>query len=536
MEKEEDTPLSGLTPEMQRASQQGWSMIKSIVFPALPAIAQDLWVYLELFISIVAFALGVLDTFPIESGQAYNYSYFGLATISMILALIDGFIYFFQYGSCARCIRDCRGNLEETQKGDQKKCCHLNEKWMERFNTWFEFGRNLLSELLLYPLLIFDLFDFTIGVGYKPTNVMGRCDFGLFIIGAFYLILSVYIMRIIIVARSMLSLNRIPNNKEATANDSDTFILVRFCAHVLGQIAVHLMIVLVIGTKIYSENRGTVEKLMNMTTGMAMNVSVEQGSNTNASPFLITAIVLGWVIPLAGVFVFFVINYYWMKEFSVGFWLNMTSLLQGESFAETVFGGNGLSAAKDKALEFVEHSQYKKVKKQLQQFKATPIWIKFFFPARIPIAAISGLLYDILLLTFIVCLMLTYENGSVRLAVFTNDSKKFTAVFVISIITIIIANIHVLLLLNIILFIVVIIFAIAAVITVFLSPILLFLYFPTIACLGYSYLFHESRSASKQKSETDINGPTKGLYQLSTDVNDNTTGLEMENIAVETKI
>ena len=127
MEKEEDTPLSELTPEMQRASQQGWSMIKSIVFPALPAIAQDLWVYLELFISIVAFALGVLDTFPIESGQAYNYSYFGLATISMILALIDGFIYFFQYGSCARCIRDCRGNLEETQKGDQKKCCHLRK-------------------------------------------------------------------------------------------------------------------------------------------------------------------------------------------------------------------------------------------------------------------------------------------------------------------------------------------------------------------------------------------------------------------------
>ena len=201
-----------------------------------------------------------------------------------------------------------------------------------------------------------------------------------------------------------------------------------------------------------------------------------------------------------------------------------------------MLGGNGLSAAKDKALEFVEHSQYKKVKKQLQQFKATPIWINFFFPARIPIAAISGLLYDILLLTFIVCLMLTYENGSVRLAVFTDDSIKFTAVFVISIITIIIANIHALLLLNIILFIVVIIFAIAAVITVFLSPILLFVYFPTIACLGYSYLFHESRSASKQKSETDINGPTKGLYQLSTDVNDNTTGLEMENIAVETKI
>ena len=136
---------------MQRASLQGWNMMKSIFFPALPPIVQDLWVYLELLVSIVAFALGLLDTFPISESHAYNYFYFGLATIGMILALIDGFIYFFQLGSCARCIRDCRGNSEETQsfhqleeddlsEGDQKKCCHLNEKWIERFNTWFEFG------------------------------------------------------------------------------------------------------------------------------------------------------------------------------------------------------------------------------------------------------------------------------------------------------------------------------------------------------------------------------------------------------------
>ena len=110
-----------LTPEMQRASLQGWTMIKGIVFPALPPIVQDLWVYLELIISIVAFALGLYDSFPIDQSHAYNYSYFGLATVAMILALMDGFIYFFQLGSCARCIRDCRGNSKETQPFHQLK-------------------------------------------------------------------------------------------------------------------------------------------------------------------------------------------------------------------------------------------------------------------------------------------------------------------------------------------------------------------------------------------------------------------------------
>ena len=242
-----------LTPEMQRASQQGWSMIKTIIFPALPAILQDLWVYLELVISIVAFILGLVDTFPIENSQAYNYSYLVLATIGMFLALIDGFIYFFQLGSCARCIHDCRGNSTELQlleeqgadisAGNQRKCCRLTEKQKEAFNSWFEFCRNLLSELLLYPLLIFDLFDFIIGQGYIPEGHRGRTNFSLFVIGGFYLILSVYIMRILMVAGSMLSITRIPNNKEATGRKSDTFILLRFCAHILGQIGVHLMII-----------------------------------------------------------------------------------------------------------------------------------------------------------------------------------------------------------------------------------------------------------------------------------------------------
>ena len=62
MKKEESTPSTDLTPEMQKASQQGWSMIKTIVFPALPPVLQDLWVYLELVISIVAFILGLLDS------------------------------------------------------------------------------------------------------------------------------------------------------------------------------------------------------------------------------------------------------------------------------------------------------------------------------------------------------------------------------------------------------------------------------------------------------------------------------------------
>ena len=549
-DREEVTPSTEISPEMQKASNEGLNMVKSIVFPSLPAVLQDLWVYLELIISIIAFAFGLLDIFPIEDGLAFNYTYFGLATISMILALIDGFIYFFQLGSCARGIRACKKKLrekhgndnedeqdqEETDDDDnddgQKKCCGLSKKWKERFNTWFEFGRNLLTELLLYPLLIFDMFDFITGGGYQPEGDVGRTDFSLFVIGGFYLILSVYIMRIFMVAGSMFSLIRIPTNK-AAAEGSDTSLLIKFCAHILGQIVVHLMVILVIATKINNENR-IITTSMNMTNSTMMEE--EEDAGMNASPFLITAIILGWIIPVAGVSAFFVVNYYWMKEFSIGFWVNMISLLQGESFAETVFGGEG-DAPKQKALEFVEKSQYKKVKKQLERFKGPSVVTKFLFPARVPVTAISGLVYDIALLTFIACLMLTYdsEDGSVRLVIFKDD-PIMTSVFMISVTAIIVANIHVLVLLNIILFIVLLVLGLAVVIAAFLSPVLLLVYLPSVACLGYFILFYEAGSSLK-KGQGKSNFTNSSAYEdLVIEDGRNGGSTVLENTMVEIEL
>ena len=549
-DREKVTPSTEISPEMQKASNEGLNMVKSIVFPSLPAVLQDLWVYLELIISIIAFAFGLLDIFPIKDGLAFNYTYFGLATISMILALIDGFIYFFQLGSCARGIRACKKKLrekhgndnedeqdqEETDDDDnddgQKKCCGLSKKWKERFNTWFEFGRNLLTELLLYPLLIFDMFDFITGGGYQPEGDVGRTDFSLFVIGGFYLILSVYIMRIFMVAGSMFSLIRIPTNK-AAAEGSDTSLLIKFCAHILGQIVVHLMVILVIATKINNENR-IITTSMNMTNSTMMEE--EEDAGMNASPFLITAIILGWIIPVAGVSAFFVVNYYWMKEFSIGFWVNMISLLQGESFAETVFGGEG-DAPKQKALEFVEKSQYKKVKKQLERFKGPSVVTKFLFPARVPVTAISGLVYDIALLTFIACLMLTYdsEDGSVRLVIFKDD-PIMTSVFMISVTAIIVANIHVLVLLNIILFIVLLVLGLAVVIAAFLSPVLLLVYLPSVACLGYFILFYEAGSSLK-KGQGKSNFTNSSAYEdLVIEDGRNGGSTVLENTMVEIEL
>lgn len=515
---DEDAPSTEITPEMEKASNQGFSIIKSIIFPSLPAVLQDVWVYLELMISIAAFAFGIVDIFPIdENNLAFKYAFFSLATISIILAIIDGYLYFFQHGSCARGVRACLKKMRERRHGNEadlqnesnhshdvcpeKKCCKLSKKSKERLNTWFELSRNIITEILLYPLLMFDMFDFITSASYLPQDSVGRTNFGLFIIGGFYLILSVYIMRVFMVAGSMISLLRIPSDKTTSGNSSNS-LLVKFCAHVCGQIVVHFMIILVLGVKIFNENQSTMNTTMigNVTMNITSPMSTDSGSGINASPFLITAVILGGIIPLAGVLAFFIVNYYWMKEFSIGFWINMVSLLRGKSFAQAVFGGEGLSEAKNKVQEFLEKSKYHQVKKQLKQFKAPSFWTKFFFPARIPFTALSGLLYDVILLTFLACLMLTTDNGRVKFAVFSGDDIM-TVVFMISATTIVLANIHVLILLNIILLVMIVIITLAIGIALFLSPILLFAYFPVAIYLGYFILFYEAGSLLKTRHQ-----------------------------------
>jgi len=287
----------------------------------MPALLQDLWVFLELLISMFAFIFGVA-TFEAGTG---NQRIFGiltlvLAIIGMVLSLIDGFIYISFVSTFAKLIRKYlksrqqrqyqRSDIEQDGGGDkhegprkQCKCFpQLPENWLARFNQFFEIGRNVLSELFLYPLLICDLFDIIVLGGSQPQNAAERTSLALFCIGSFYLILAVYIMRIVTIVGTMVSMLRLP--LQATGGQKQYIqLMARFCFHALRQIFVHLLIVLAVAAKIRNENPQ----------------ALSDNDPINISPFLWSAIFLGWFVPLAGVFVF-VVDYYWAKEFSISFW------------------------------------------------------------------------------------------------------------------------------------------------------------------------------------------------------------------------
>jgi len=504
--KEDETEL---TPQLQKASSQGVEMVKKVFFPAMPALLQDLWVYLELSISMFAFIFGLV-TFSTGTGtqRIFKIVYLVLASIGVILSLFDAFIFIFYVSHLTKLIRKYlkswrqrhhQRNIEQDGEGgenneEQRKWCRcppqLPEKWLTRFNQFFELGRNLLSELLLYPLLICDLFDFIALGGAAPKNAEDRTNFVLFFVGSFYLVLAVYVMRVVTIVGTMVSMLRLP--LQATGGQKQYMrIMVRFCFHALRQILVHLLIILAVAAKIRNEDPEI----------------LDDADPINISPFLWCAMFLGWLIPLAGVLTFFVVNYYWAKEFSISFWVDMISLLQGQSFADVVFSGEGMSAtketakqvaeevetktvtvvspeAKQKTLDFVEKSQLNEVKRQLKRFKSPSFLTKFFHPLKLPLLSLSGLFYDACLVAFIVTLALTYDSENrVRVAI-SNDTFLLT-MFVLVIIFILLANFHLLIWVNIGLSIMLVVSIAAAVYILVAIPFFIFVYIPVASIIGY---------------------------------------------------
>ena len=434
-----DVSLPEFTPEMKTASYMGVLMMRKLLFPAMPKALRDLWVYAELGVTIILFVLSVISL-SLENDRVFNFLYLALSSINLILALIDGFIHFVQLGSCAQYVRRCRskgqGDSEDDPESEmdadnntERKCWQLSPKWKKNINEWFELIRNILTELLIYPLLICDLFEFIVGGSLLRSTAADRINFALFIIGGFYLFLSVYFMRIFMVITSLITLRRIP--VDASGGQQNYINLVtRFCIHILVQLVTHATIIIAIGLKIHQENPQPCPD------GVTQCV--------NASPFLVYAAIAGGVIPFIGVITFFFVNYYQMRELAVGFWIDMLSLLQGESFADVVFQREGVKAAKQKATKLADKLKLKTVKEQYKKVQNIPEWVKVFYPMRNPILLSLGILYEILVISFIICLLYTRNSdGTIQFILFEG---QLTSGFFVMVVFLLIANYHVLVL------------------------------------------------------------------------------------------
>ena len=411
---------SQFTPELKVASTQGLKMMKKLFSPALPRVLRDLWVYIEIAVTLYQFFLAIVSL-SLENNQAFNITYLVLSSINAALALLDGFIYFIQLGSCVQCFHYCYSKYrrrkatkaekgeeeekeddeedeeEEEERSKRRSWWKMSPKRQHQVGEWLELVRSIATELLLYPLLICDLFDFIVGGSLRRETSADQINFSLFVVGGFYLVVSVYFIRMFMVTGSVINLLRIPINA-SKSRKSYLRLIVWFAVHVLAQVFASAVIIATVAVKINDEN--SVERCPSVNGTMSIC----------ASPFLIYDAVVGGIIPLFGVASFFIINAYQMRQLSAGLWIDMISLLQSESFADLVFQGKGVKVAKTKAKNFVQQIELHDVKKQYKALRSSPVWASIVYPIKIPIIAALGIVYELLLASFLTTIFFGQGN------------------------------------------------------------------------------------------------------------------------------
>ena len=405
----------------------GLNLSRELLLPAMPYFFRDIWLLLELLVTVLQVVLAVISI-PNSTNLAVTIVFISLVSLNALLAFLDCVLYYYELGSYKYIMKNCKKTEKTKEKtisverSDPKRChcIRLSEKHKKFLNQWFEVIRTVLTELLLYPLIVFDLFD----VGSNGF-INQRLDFAIFLISSMYLVFSVYLARILITIFTLRSLLKLLN-KTSTGPSNIRFII-RFFAHILGQVFSHLACIIAVGLKIHQENANT--------------------QNFSASPSLWVVMIAGWIIPFVGLIVFFLTNYFWAQQYSIGLCMEMMSLIQVPNIAQSLFKSSA-DIQEDvslKSQQIFEKMQFSKIKKDYSSKieKAKRI-TKMIYPGKVYLFLLIAFGYVILLVTFFVNLLLaTDTNGNVAVV----DLKQGENIFIIGCIVIIaFTNIHVLLL------------------------------------------------------------------------------------------
>ena len=432
-----------IPPELRALNWLGFKIAPTFFFPALPKVLQDIWVAAELFITFfefvfacVTFSVGVANTLVVV-----------LSLINLSLASIDSFFHFVEGGSCVACFRWGRRKLkkrvaakhggEDSEKAGRGKeerdspCKFLPERARKLFQTGSEVIRASLTDLLLYPLAILDILELIDSETYRGGDAETDINFSLFNIGLFYLIMTVYFIRVFMSASTIVSMSRLPK----TTNTKYHTLLKKFSLHLIGQIIVHMTILAMVSTKIDREH-------CVLSEGSGSN---ETSSSTNISPFLYVTIFTGDFIPFLGVAMFFVVNYPALKEFSMGFCIDLLSTIVQEDFGDTAFKGKGIKHAKRK-VQKVDEKVHLTLARQQYGTYANFFSLKKKLAYRLtnPLVVCLSLAYCALITIFLVCHALGWndacDSGSGVSLVTFNDSSGTFVTFILGVVAFTFAN------------------------------------------------------------------------------------------------
>ena len=442
-----------LTPVLRRGRAQGWTVYSNVVFPLFSDIIRDAWVISELVIVLIALIFSIVTFSLSEKKRVFNIIQLLLTIISSLLAVIDGIVTLPECRSCRACwakvkernsmnINAETGNTIKVQATDgipekscRKKCCACCKEFLD-------IVRAFLTEALVYPLLLCDIFDVIIGKAYEGRSAADVTGFILFLLSCAALLLYVYIARLLILVGMI---KAVQERRKPLVDDPEVQKKYRydttigraafyfqgyFFVHVCLQMLAQIMMFIAIGGKIRYDNRHFYDPTNKNEDDLPIYVS------SHLWYMLISA----YIMPLLGLLTFFIVTYYWVQEFPIGLCIDMIKVLQMPGPDELVKFKKTLKDKHEQLLsKFV---RMEKLETQFKDMRTKNFCEKFVYPFKSPVLIVLCLIYAALQFAFIMSAALAIDEMGQLVSQILNGGG-WIVYYIIAVIVGIIANVYV---------------------------------------------------------------------------------------------
>lgn len=412
------------TEALRKGRAQGSKDFADAVFPLVPDTLRLLWVIIEFSLAAAGLALSVLTTY-LDQNRAFNILHLALYSLACALAGVDSLYNLKNSTTLRKCCCCCGFSQRRDRDGQDMTGC--KQKCCSRLTHLLDILRLILSEAILYPLLICDIFELTTGKGFKGDSTSERLSFALFILSLVSMFLTVYLARIIVLVWMIKNATavRSPSKKMIDADirgeksyDPDikrsaVCYQVFFFLHAVFQMFMQLLMYVLIAAKIRFENRHFYED-GNSDGGIRVTI------------FLWYMMAAAYVLPTMGLFTFFITTYYWSQQYLVGYRLDMISIFKMTEYGmvnlphvgkeirdNAMFTDGEVKGRRAKIMANMDRLLFKPLKDDFEVIFSKRFLVKFLYPFKTPMLIIVCLVYSALQFAFVVCASLAVDEMGV---------------------------------------------------------------------------------------------------------------------------
>ena len=458
-----------MSPALLRGRATGWVIHREIILPLMRDTTREILVSLEILTAITALGLSAAS-YVIGKKDVFNIVHLALTITATVLALVDG--VFSLRGRVCRVYCCCQKEEEEEEKvqgkdtsynlqsvtdaeaqkdvpGGCKNCLKTTKNNLVT-KTSLDFARIILTEAILYPLLICDLFELITGEPYNWKDKLQECSFVRFVLTAVSMICYVYVMRLAILAKAMYYTQKMRKPKKAkdetpgfdySISNWSFYFQGYFFYHVLTQMIAQILMIVIIAAKIRYDD-----------LFQSSDTDHTNKDGVRIPYYLWYMLVGGFVFPVFGFLTFLIGTYYWVQEFSIGLCKDMLNLLQMPEMCKLMKFKESPEEYNAKIEKITEYAHYDQLEKYFDDqhqrrscckkclFQCQNFWKKFMYPFLSPLLVIFCLFYTLLQLAFMIFAGFASEDhfGDI----YSWKAGPWVWVYVASIVIGVVANMH----------------------------------------------------------------------------------------------